>query len=74
MDISFLQKNYLLVFVAILLSLGLTAILNLVLTQNNQEKSYIKTAAVAGIITGIVIWIHNMESPIEPISLDPAPF
>lgn len=74
MDVSFLQKNYILVIISIFFSIILTFFLNLVLPQKQEDRTYIKAILVSGIVSAIMIYIHNVESPIESINLEPVPF
>ncbi len=74
MDVSFLQKNYLLVAVSIVFSVLLTFFLNLVLPQKQEDRSYIKSIIISGLISGLIVYIHNLDIPVESIILEPVPF
>lgn len=74
MDVSFLQKNYILVVISVVFSIILTFFLNLVLPQKQEDRTYIKSILVSGIVSSVMIYIHNLEIPIESINLEPVPF
>ena len=74
MDISFLQKNYFVVALAILFTVVFTFVMNVILPQKEESRSYIKTVLLSLIISSGIVYIHNLEIPIENINLDPVPF
>jgi hypothetical protein len=74
MDVSFLQKNYILVVVSVVFSVILTFFLNLALPQKQEDRTYIKSILVSGIVSAVMIYIHNLDIPVESISLEPVPF
>lgn len=74
MDVSFLQKNYILVVLSVVFSVILTFFLNLALPQKQEDRTYIKAIIVSGIVSAVMIYIHNLDTPVESISLEPVPF
>ena len=74
MDMTFLQKNYLLVALSVILSLIVTSITNLILSQEDESKSYIKSAIVAALVSGVAVYIHSMSPELEKILTEPPPF
>lgn len=74
MDIIVLQKNYGVVALLAILTLLITFIMNLVLSQEDEYKSYIKTLVISCIVSSVVVYIHTLEVTIESINLDPVPF
>lgn len=74
MDITFLQKNYVLVILALLFSIFTTFIMNLIIKQKDEEKIYIKTGVSAVLISSIIVYIHTMIPPIEEIITSSVPF
>lgn len=74
-SLSILQKNYVLVLLAVLIAVVLTFVMNLVKPDSEDaKKRYIETAVVATIISTFVIWIHTLVPVVEEISLTPPPF
>jgi hypothetical protein len=74
MDIAFLQKNYLFVPLAILLSVILTFVLNLIFPQPEEKKSYMKTVVISLVISVLAVYIHALSPITESIIMDPVPF
>lgn len=74
MDITLLQKNYILVPISILLSIVLMYAINIALKDEEKQKSYVKTSAVVGIITLLIVYIHQLVPAIEEVILSPPPF
>jgi hypothetical protein len=74
MELSFLQKNHLLILVSIVLSLVITFVTNLLLPQQEENKSYIKAAILAAIVSGLAVYIHLLTPELETIITEPVPF
>ncbi len=74
MELAFLQKNYLLVALSVLLTIIWTFIANLMFYQDDEQKSYIKTVSTSILISILIVYIHTLQPPVENIILDPAPF
>lgn len=74
MDLAFLQKNYLLVALSVILSIILTSITNFLLSQEDESKSYIKSAIVAILVSGLAVYIHSVNPELEKILTEPVPF
>lgn len=74
MDVAFLQKNYLLVALSVILSIVVTSITNLFLSQEDESKSYIKSAIVALLVSGVAVYIHSVNPDLEKILTEPVPF
>lgn len=74
MDVSFLQKNYILVLLSVLFAVILTFFLNLILPQKPEDRSYIKSILITGIVSGLIVYIHSLDTPVENIILEPVPF
>ena len=74
MDVTFLQKNYLVVFLSVILAFVVTVITNLMLKQTDESKSYVKTGIVAILVSGLVIYLHTLDGISEHIIMDPVPF
>jgi hypothetical protein len=74
MDVSFLQKNYLVVLLSVFFSLFATFILNLALPQSNEQRSYVKSSLIAGLVSAAIVYIHSLDSVIETINQGPVPF
>jgi hypothetical protein len=72
MDISFLQKNYFVVVLVVIFSMIYTTLVNLV--TPDKKSDYIKDIILSVIISGVMVYIHTLEIPIEDISLGPVPF
>jgi uncharacterized membrane protein len=74
MDLSFLQKNYLLVILSILLTVFVIFISNLIAPQKDEEKVY-KKAIISSLLVSIaIVYVHNMTPYIEEIISSPPPF
>ena len=74
MNLSVLQKNYMLVPLAILLSFIVVFVLNLINKQKDENKVYSKTAVSSAITAAAIVYIHNLYPVIEEIISTPAPF
>jgi hypothetical protein len=74
MELAFLQKNYLLVPLAILLTVVWTFVANIMFYQDDEQKSYIKTVSTSIFISGLIVYIHTLQPTLENIILDPVPF
>lgn len=73
MDLSFLQKNYIVVLLLAMLSLASTFILNLIF-RHRDEFIYVKTLIISVICSFIAIYIHKFEAVVECIDINPVPF
>lgn len=73
MDLTFLQKNYIVVVALALLSLLSTFFLNLIF-KHREEFIYLKTLIVGVICSFIAIYIHRYEAIVECIDINPVPF
>ena len=74
MQLSILQKSYMLVPLAVLLSLMVVFVLNLVNKQRDDDKVYPKAAMVSALVAGLIVYIHNLQPSLEEIISTPAPF
>lgn len=74
MELAFLQKNYLLVPLAILLAVVWTFVANFLFYQEEEQKSYIKTVSTSIFVSILIVYIHTLQPPVENIILDPVPF
>ena len=74
MQLSILQKSYMLVPLAVLLSMAVVFVLNLVSKQKDEEKVYSKAAMVGAIVAGLIVYIHNLHPSLEEIISTPVPF
>jgi hypothetical protein len=74
MELAFLQKNYLLVPLAILLTVVWTFVANLMFYQDDDQKSYIKTLTTSIFVSGLIVYIHTLHPTLENIIIDPVPF
>jgi len=74
MDVSFLQKNYIVVLLSVLFALFYTFVMNLLLPESKQQNSYIKSVVLSGLLSSAIVYLHNLDPPVEVINLDPVPF
>lgn len=74
MDLSALQKNYLLVPLTILLSFVIIFILNIVNKQKDENKVYHKAAISSAITSALIVYVHTLYPVLEEIIATPAPF
>jgi O-antigen/teichoic acid export membrane protein len=73
MDVSFLQKNYFVVVLAVLFSIFYSFVTNM-LQQKKDDNVYIKNVILSALISGAIVYIHTLDIPLEDISVGPAPF
>lgn len=74
MNINILQKNYILVPLAVILTFVIVFILNLVNKQSDENKVYSKAAISSGIIAASIVYLHNLQPVLEEIISTPVPF
>ena len=74
MDITFLQKNYVLVILSLVLAFVVTGITNMLMKQEDEKKTYVKVGITSVMISGIIVYIHNLLPPIEEIITSSVPF
>lgn len=74
MDITFLQKNYVLVVLSLILALAVTGITNMLMKQKDEQKTYVKVGITSVLVSGIIVYIHNLLPPIEEIITSSVPF
>jgi hypothetical protein len=74
MNMQLLQKSYLLVPIAVLLSVLLTFSINLMAGHKDEKNSYIKSALITAITSGIIVYIHKINPSLEEIISTPVPF
>lgn len=74
MQLSILQKSYMLIPLAVLLSMAMVFVLNLVSKQKDEEKVYSKAAIVGATVAALSVYIHNLHPPLEEIISTPVPF
>lgn len=72
--IETLQKSYLLVVIAIIMSIAITFVLNIMLPQKDEKKTYTKAIVISGIIATALVYIHTIIPRIEEIITTPVPF
>ena len=68
-----LQKNYVLVILSLIISLVLTAVMNLN-SKKDEKDSYIRAALISVVVSTFTVYIHNLQPAIEEIVLSPPPF
>jgi hypothetical protein len=74
-SIAVLQKNYVLVLIAIIIALVLSAVMNAASDKKEGgNKHYIQAAVVATAVSVLIIWVHTLVPEIEEISVAPPPF
>ena len=75
MELTFLQKNYNVVLLLAILAIVITFILNFILPQDEEYKTYLKTVFISIVCSSIVVYIHLYEHSLsEVIDLEPVPF
>lgn len=74
MNPSILQKNYMLIPLAILLSFVVVFVMNLISKQKDENKVYSKAAISSAMVAAAIVYIHNLSPVIEEIISSPAPF
>lgn len=74
MNIGILQKSYILVPLCLIISLVMTFLLNLLITKQDEQNSYIKTSVITIVVSTFLVFLHNMESITEQIITDLPPF
>lgn len=75
MELVLLQGSYILVGISIILALVILGLLNLVTNTKNKEIDYLKSGFIAGITTGLVVYIHKLTPIVQEIvSNNVAPF
>ena len=72
--IELLQKNYILVILAVIVAIIIQYIENLISFQKNEKQGYIKTAIAVAIVTTAVVYIHTLYPKMEEILITPPPF
>lgn len=71
MDLTFLQKNYLLVPLSVIVYFISMNILNSV---NKKEKNYTVDSIIVGLIVTFIVYLHNIIPVIEEVITSPPPF
>lgn len=74
MNLSVLQKNYILVPLAVLLTFIIVFVLNLVNKQQDENKVYSKAMISTAITAAMIVYIHNLYPVLEEIISTPVPF
>lgn len=74
MNISILQKNYLIVPIAILVYIALKYVLDMTSNKKEDKDTYIKSSVIVGVISFAIVYIHKLVPPIEEIITTPPPF
>jgi hypothetical protein len=74
MDITFLQKNYILVPASVVFAVLTMYAISLATQEQEKQKSYIKTSVVVALVVAMLVYIHRLVPTVEEVILSPPPF
>ncbi len=74
MDLTILQKTYVLVPLAMFVYYISLYSMNSMTNQKEDTKMYTKSSVIVGIITFFLVYIHKLIPPIEEVITSPPPF
>lgn len=74
MDLSILQKTYILVPLAMIVYYITMYLVDSITDQKEDSKTYTKSSIIVGILTFFIVYIHKLIPPIEEVITSPPPF
>lgn len=74
MELTLLQKNYLIVPLSMILYIIAINIVDTLGNKKEDRANYIKTAVIVGMISSVIVYVHKLIPPIEEIIMSPPPF
>lgn len=74
MDLSILQKSYILVPLAMIVYYITIYLFDYITRQEEDSKTYIKSSVIVGLITLFTVYTHKLVPVIEEVITTPPPF